>query len=301
MSFFQKAKSERMAGHRKSPVQDVQAVGMLASVDDASAESGKDAPAGKKETIVQDSETDEEYDFDFDETTTEDEDDMPTPAVRDLSAKVHRAIKLAETMFSENSIKEKEQVEITEECAAESLESQKSPAKVPGNSKCVEKQGMGNEKSEDPTGNTKALETGTKARRSKKSKAKNHAETPPEARMYTVGLKGKGLFALRDIKMGERILSEAPLLQIQFHGFEHHEIDKQLRKDIKKLSDDMKASFFSLPNWLRGTENPTEAQRNGEIFQSNSIWMDDQKGIHGIFIKACQIRHSCDANSQSLE
>lgn len=50
---------------------------------------------------------------------------------------------------------------------------------------------------------------------------------------------------------------------------------------------------------MRDFRIATGFQRNGQIFQVNSIQMDGKGELNEIFWSACRINHSCDANWQS--
>ena len=112
--------------------------------------------------------------------------------------------------------------------------------------------------------------------------------------------KGSGVIAVRDIERGERLLAEAPFLQVQ-GGWQDlrkelvHGIFDDLRAALRGLSPAERAKFFEL------TQNPVRfgAQKTATgVFATNGIPFDHHGQPRvGVFLTAARFNHACNPNA----
>ncbi len=118
--------------------------------------------------------------------------------------------------------------------------------------------------------------------------------------MYTiedVPGKGKGLLASKDIPKGTRIISETPVITSGEDVRNTDDLQVRICQQVTSLSEAQRQEFTSMANIHPYTN---DAQKWFGIFRTNSLPMGPDLAAGGVFLKACRINHSCDANSQNF-
>lgn len=101
--------------------------------------------------------------------------------------------------------------------------------------------------------------------------------------------KQRGVFAARELKRGDLILSEKPVLSLG------PEIPGRLEFKVKNLSPAILDHFLSLHNSHSGCSCYSNSLLQG-IFHTNSIPVDDK--TTGIFLDASRFNHACSPNAK---
>ena len=105
---------------------------------------------------------------------------------------------------------------------------------------------------------------------------------------------GKGVFATREFKAGDEILTEEPLLTVEAEYFD--DFHGNVEVSLQYMSPDDLARFLSLHN--QHTSKCCASQlphRASEIYQSNFLKLTDK--IAGIGFYASRFNHSCAPNA----
>jgi SET domain len=103
--------------------------------------------------------------------------------------------------------------------------------------------------------------------------------------------KGKGLVALKDIEIGERILCEPPLLTTA-HISSASQLESTIGSMLKCLSEAQQREFLSLYN------NHSKKGPFSGIIKTNALPLGPGSTVGGIFPIISRINHSCHPNTQ---
>ncbi|KAJ4317628.1 SET domain-containing protein 5 [Neodidymelliopsis sp. IMI 364377] len=111
--------------------------------------------------------------------------------------------------------------------------------------------------------------------------------------------KGLGVFALRDLEVGDIVMREIPILKIdppdyvKGTGYPMAQVTELVREEFGGLSPEAQAEVMSLTYHATAVEEAT-MDRLGIIFRTNAYNTDDQIGL---FPKIARINHSCRPNT----
>lgn len=111
--------------------------------------------------------------------------------------------------------------------------------------------------------------------------------------------KGLGVFALRDLDIGDIVMREAPILKIdppdyvRGTGYPMSQVTELVRREFENLSPIAQEEVMSLTYHATADEEAT-MDKLGIIFRTNAYNTDDQIGL---FPKIARINHSCRPNT----
>ncbi|KAF5241669.1 hypothetical protein FAUST_3743 [Fusarium austroamericanum] len=108
-----------------------------------------------------------------------------------------------------------------------------------------------------------------------------------------VPLKGKGLIATTKIPKGTRIIAESPLIKVPRECFSDDLLRQSVIKELSKLSQDQRASFYSLLN-----SHPKWGEEVG-IVATNGLCAGPDQDDSAVFLTTSRINHSCKPNAQN--
>jgi hypothetical protein len=103
--------------------------------------------------------------------------------------------------------------------------------------------------------------------------------------------KGNSLVANTKIVKGQRLLSEAPIFRFPEPS---SELEAIVAKEIEVLDSNQKATFFTLTNSSGTTSNDSKAVA---IVKTNGFPIQINTNVHGLFIDAAHVNHSCKQNA----
>ncbi|KAF6841525.1 set domain-containing protein 5 [Colletotrichum musicola] len=115
--------------------------------------------------------------------------------------------------------------------------------------------------------------------------------------------RGLGIFAVREIPQGTRIIDESPLFTldpgglVQGHGFAFDGIAAAVDTAFAALNATARAAYLSCPEH-RDPEGDAAYSREALIFRTNGFTMAG--GIIGIFPRIAKLNHSCRPNAVSV-
>jgi hypothetical protein len=123
---------------------------------------------------------------------------------------------------------------------------------------------------------------------------------PPDVYMVRPSKgKGLGVFALRDLEIGDIVMRETPILKIDHPdyvrgtGYPMDAVAKLVRKEFERLSTTAQEDVLSLTYHATPEEEAT-MDKLGIIFRTNAYNTDEQIGL---FPKIARINHSCRPNT----
>ncbi|KAM0403493.1 hypothetical protein ACHAQC_001106 [Fusarium culmorum] len=105
--------------------------------------------------------------------------------------------------------------------------------------------------------------------------------------------KGKGLIATTKIPKGTRIIAEPPLIKVPRECFCPDLLRQGIIKELSKLYQDQRASFYSLLN-----SHPESGEEVG-IVETNSLCAGPDEEDGAVFLATSRINHSCKPNAQN--
>ena len=119
-----------------------------------------------------------------------------------------------------------------------------------------------------------------------------------ETLFHEASIPGKGcaLLAARDIKPGETILKESPLIVVPWwirHSmFPAKEKKDWLTKAVRELTSDQRRNFFELHDSKVGEKDPKTIDG---IWRTNNFALGPSgpKSDNGLFLQISRINHSC--------
>ncbi len=123
-------------------------------------------------------------------------------------------------------------------------------------------------------------------------------EEAPRTVVRDVPGKGKGLFAARDLRMGEVVMRESPLIVMPDAVFQLEDMDRLeswLDKRVNALSSSDRAAFSALSDCRSPPDEDGEVEKTSlGIFFTNDMTFD---GDAALFVHMARANHSCAPNA----